>query len=169
MTEALIEPELAHAVVTRGRSADRDEVFARLYERWHPALLAYVRRHFGPRDAEEITQETLARAYELLDLSRETRRQWGWLIVVARNIAADMGRHRKLCDVTETDLVYAQDDPHDVEQPLLDEEGTDPIGCPHFTWQNIIKEEPEVPVCVVDVPESRHGKHMPIDHAEEVA
>lgn len=122
MTEALIEPEVASAGVTRGWSADRDEEFARLYERWHPALLAYVRRHFGPRDAEEITQETLTRAYELLDLSRETRRQWGWLIVVARNIAADMGRHRRLCDVTETDLVYAQDDAHDVEQPVLDEE-----------------------------------------------
>jgi RNA polymerase sigma-70 factor, ECF subfamily len=124
VTEAIYEPDLAPAGVTRALSAARDEAFARFYERWHAALLGYSRRHFGPRDAEEITQEAFARAYELLDLTRESRRQWSWLTVVARNIAADLGRHRRVCDVLrEEEPVYAPAPmAEDLEQPLLDEE-----------------------------------------------
>ena len=124
VTEAVVEPDLAPARVTRALAAGRDEAFARFYERWHAALLGYSRRHFGPRDAEEITQETFARAYELLDLSRESRRQWSWLTVVARNIAADLGRHRRICDVPrEDEPVYASPAAAtELEQPLLDEE-----------------------------------------------
>ena len=123
MTEAVYEPDVAPARVTRGLSAARDEAFSRFYERWHAALLGYARRHFGPRDAEEITQEAFARAYELLDLSRESRRQWSWLTVVARNIAADLGRHRRICDVPrEDESVYAPSVESEIERPLLDEE-----------------------------------------------
>ena len=123
VTEALYEPDLAPAGVTRALSAARDEAFARFYERWHAPLLGYARRRFGPRDAEEITQETFARAYELVDLSRESRGQWSWLTVVARNIAADLGRQRRLCDVPrEDETVYAPALAEDLEQPLLDEE-----------------------------------------------
>ena len=124
MSEAVIEPDLAPARVTRALSAARDEAFARFYERWHAALLGYARRRFGPRDAEEITQETFARAYELVDLSFESRRQWSWLTVVARNIATDLGRQRRLCDVPREDetTVYAAAMTEDLEQPLLDEE-----------------------------------------------
>jgi RNA polymerase sigma-70 factor (ECF subfamily) len=123
VSEAVYEPDLAPARVTRALSAARDEAFARFYERWHAALLGYARRRFGPRDAEEITQETFARAYELVDLSREGRGQWSWLTVVARNIAADLGRQRRLCDVPrEDETVYAAPTTDDLEQPLLDEE-----------------------------------------------
>ena len=123
MTEAVYEPDLAPAGVSRALSAARDEAFARFYERWNATLLGYARRHFGPRDAEEITQETFARAYELLDLSRESRRQWSWLTVVARNIAADLGRRRRICDVPrEEEVVYAPTTTSELEQPLLDEE-----------------------------------------------
>ena len=123
MSEAVIEPDLAPAHVTRALAAARDEAFARFYQRWHGALLGYARRRFGPRDAEEITQETFARAYELVDLSCESRRQWSWLTVVARNIAADLGRQRRLCDVPrEDETVYAAPMAEDLEQPILDEE-----------------------------------------------
>ena len=123
MTEAVVEPDLAPAGVTHALSAARDEAFARFYERWQRPLLGYARRHFGPRDAEEITQEAFTRAYELLDLTRESRRQWSWLTVVARNIAADLHRHRRVCDVSrEEEGVYAAPPAAELEQPLLDEE-----------------------------------------------
>jgi RNA polymerase sigma-70 factor (ECF subfamily) len=97
--------------------------FGAFYERWHAQLLDFVRTTCGARDAEEITQETFARALVNLDLSRDVAGQWRWLRVVARNVAADLGRSRKLCDV-------ASDAPCDVErvaainieQQLLDSE-----------------------------------------------
>jgi RNA polymerase sigma factor (sigma-70 family) len=97
--------------------------FSAFYERWHSQLLDYVKSTCGARDAEEITQETMARALTSLDLSSEHARQWRWLRVVARNVATDLGRSRKLCDV-------ASDAPCDVErvaatnieQQLLDSE-----------------------------------------------
>jgi RNA polymerase sigma-70 factor (ECF subfamily) len=123
VTEAVYEPDLAPASVTPALSAARDEGFARFYERWQPALLGYARRQFGSRDAEEITQETFARAYEVLDLSRESRRQWSWLTVVARNIAADLHRHRRICDVPPgEEPIYAPPAAAALEQPVLDEE-----------------------------------------------
>ena len=109
VTEAFYEPDPVPAGVTTALSAARDEAFACLYERWHASLLGYARRHFGPRDAEEITQETFTRAYELLDLSRESRRQWAWLTVVARNIAADLGRQRRLCDVPRDEQMRSEE------------------------------------------------------------
>jgi RNA polymerase sigma-70 factor, ECF subfamily len=122
VTETLYEPDLAAAGVT-GALPAREEAFARLYECWHASLLGYAHRHFGSRDAEEITQETFARAYEMLDLSRESRRQWAWLTVVARNIAIDLGRHRRICDVPhEEEPVCVATTTTELEQPLLDEE-----------------------------------------------
>jgi len=97
--------------------------FGDFYERWHAQLLDYVRTTCGFRDAEEITQETMARALVNLDLSSDHGRQWRWLRVVARNVATDLGRARRYCDV-------ASDAPCDVErvatinveQQLLDSE-----------------------------------------------
>lgn len=97
--------------------------FGEFYERWHVQLLDYVRTTCGFRDAEEITQETMARALVNLDLSSDHARQWRWLRVVARNVATDLGRARRYCDV-------ASDAPCDVErvatinveQQLLDSE-----------------------------------------------
>lgn len=126
MTEAVLETAYgaqAAPTVPCARSAERDEAFSRFYALWQPRLLGYARRNFGSRDADEITQETFARAYESLDFTRDSRRQWAWLTVVARNIAADLGRHRRLCDVPVEEFALAPAPGGDgVEQPLLDEE-----------------------------------------------
>ena len=122
MTQPLSAQLVPAARCPEGAPATRPD-FGDFYERWHNQLLDYVRTTCGFRDAEEITQETMARALVNLDLSSDHGRQWRWLRVVARNVATDLGRARRYCDV-------ASDAPCDVErvatinveQQLLDSE-----------------------------------------------
>jgi RNA polymerase sigma-70 factor (ECF subfamily) len=102
----------------------RDGEFAVFFRRFHPRLLAYATRVWGERDAEEITQEAFFRAYESVDLSRGWRNQWGWLVVVARNIAGDIARSRRYCEVPaeEGGLADGTQAAQDVEANLLDSE-----------------------------------------------
>jgi RNA polymerase sigma-70 factor, ECF subfamily len=107
------------------RSDGRDAAFAVFFQRFHPRLLAYAARAWGERDAEEITQETFFRAYESVDLTRGWRNQWGWLLVVARNIAGDIARSRRYCEVPEQGEALPAESSaasHDVEADLLDSE-----------------------------------------------
>jgi RNA polymerase sigma factor (sigma-70 family) len=117
-----LSAQLVPAARRPERAVTRDD-FGDFYERWHAQLLDYVKFTCGVRDADEITQETMARALVNLDLSSDHGRQWRWLRVVARNVATDLGRARRYCDV-------ASDAPCDVErvagvnveQQLLDSE-----------------------------------------------
>jgi RNA polymerase sigma-70 factor (ECF subfamily) len=103
--------------------------FASFYERFQPRLLRYARRVWGPRDAEEIAQETLVRAYEAIDLNRDERSLWGWLVVVGRNVAADLARARRLCDVGGETVAHEMTaDPKCVEQTILDSECLSTLG-----------------------------------------
>jgi RNA polymerase sigma factor (sigma-70 family) len=97
--------------------------FGTFYERWHAQLHDFVIRTLGARDADEITQETMARALVGLDLSRDPAGQWRWLRVVARNVATDMARSRRLCDVaSEAPCDVERPASTNVEQQLLDSE-----------------------------------------------
>jgi RNA polymerase sigma-70 factor, ECF subfamily len=122
-----VSQSLSDHMVPAARSSSHAEVgageFGAFYKRWHAQLLDFVKTTCGVRDAEEITQETFARALVNLDLSRDVAGQWRWLRVVARNVAADLGRSRKLCDVAsdascDVERVAAIN----VEQQLLDSE-----------------------------------------------
>ena len=115
--------------------ADADAVartqheFARFYARFQPRLLRYARRVWGVRDAEEIAQETFVRAYESIDLKRDERSQWGWLVVVGRNVAADLARARRVCDVGGESAPHESTiDPKCVEQSVLDSECLSTLG-----------------------------------------
>lgn len=106
------------------RPAEDDE-FTGLYRQYHPQLFRYITHHFGPRDADEITQEAMARALRSLDRARTDAETWAWLIRVARNVAHDLARGRRICDATDDDAVL-MNDPHDdavLPEPavLLDE------------------------------------------------
>lgn len=95
MSTALVEPlpgEPSHCT---------DDDFTDLYRRYHPQLLRYVTAHFGPRDADEIAQEALARALRALDRRRSEAETWAWLVRVARNLACDHARARRLCEATD--------------------------------------------------------------------
>jgi RNA polymerase sigma-70 factor (ECF subfamily) len=127
MTEALLSLEPDERVELPGAadvpSHEQRQAFAEFYASYQPRLLRYARRAWGVRDAEEITQETFARAFESIDLTRNDRSRWAWLVVVARNVAVDCARARRMCDVGPDDL----DPEHassmvEVEQAILDTE-----------------------------------------------
>ena len=102
-----------------------EDEFTGLFRSYHPQLLRYVTHHFGPRDADEITQEALTRALRSLDRGRSDAETWAWLIRVAKNIAHDVARSRRICDSTDDDAVLRCDPPADTALPepavLLDE------------------------------------------------
>ena len=133
MTQALVHLE-SDDYAQYGRpyavpDQDARQAFADFYARFHPRLLRYARRVWGARDAEEIAQETLVRAYEAIDLQRDERSLWGWLVVVGRNVAADMARARRMCDVGAEDGERETTvDPKCVEQSVLDRECLSTLG-----------------------------------------
>lgn len=86
-----------------------DDDFARLYRHYRPQLLRYITHHFGPRDADEITQEALTRALRAMDRNRSEAETWAWLVRVARNVAHDLARARRLCETTDDDTLLASD------------------------------------------------------------
>lgn len=94
-----------------------DDDFSRLYRQYRPQLLRYITHHFGPRDADEITQEALTRALRLMDTDRTEAETWAWLVRVARNVAHDMARARRLCESTDDDTVLANDVVDDAALP----------------------------------------------------
>lgn len=102
-----------------------DDDFSALYREYHPQLIRYVTHHFGPRDADEITQEALTRALRAMERDRSGAETWAWLIRVARNVAHDLARSRRICEATDDDAVLASDLPDDALLPepaaLLDE------------------------------------------------
>lgn len=63
-----------------------------------PELLRWVIAKYGRRDAEDITQETLARALTGLDFTVAHPVKWAWLLRVANNVAVDLYRERRRCD-----------------------------------------------------------------------
>ncbi|MFP4513992.1 MAG: sigma-70 family RNA polymerase sigma factor [Acidimicrobiales bacterium] len=71
-----------------------DEAVRTLHDEHAPALLAWARRRTrDPREAEEIVQETLVRAWrkhDQYDPGRGSER--AWLFGIARNVATDLHR-----------------------------------------------------------------------------
>jgi RNA polymerase sigma-70 factor (ECF subfamily) len=102
-----------------------DDDFSGLYRHYRPQLLRYVTHHFGPRDADEITQESLTRALRAMDRDRSEAETWAWLVRVARNVAHDLARSRRICETTDDDMLLANDVADDAILPepaaLLDE------------------------------------------------
>ncbi|HWL37276.1 MAG TPA: sigma-70 family RNA polymerase sigma factor [Frankiaceae bacterium] len=94
-----------------------DDTFSDLYRQYRPQLFRYITHHFGPRDADEITQETLTRALRAMDRDRTEAETWAWLIRVARNVAHDLARGRRICEATDDDTVLVNDVADDTVLP----------------------------------------------------
>jgi RNA polymerase sigma-70 factor (ECF subfamily) len=102
--------------------------FAELYARYHSRLLGFALDAWGAADADDIAQETMARAlaaYERLDPARDP---WPWLVAIAKNIARDHHRRRRVIafvglDSDEVVTMVATESPHEqvanVEQRRL--------------------------------------------------
>lgn len=76
---------------------DLDAAVRAFHEAHAPALQAWARRHTADhREAEEIVQETMIRAwrkYDQYDVERGSER--AWLFGIARNVAVDQHRRRR--------------------------------------------------------------------------
>ena len=94
-----------------------DDEFSRVYRQYRPQLLRYVTHHFGTRDADEITQEALTRALRSLDHGRTEAETWAWLVRVARNVAHDLARGRRLCETTDDAAMLCDDVAEDAILP----------------------------------------------------
>ena len=80
---------------------DEPERFAQFYGQYHPRVRRYAGACFGYTHADEIAQETMARAYDAfgrLDVSRDP---WPWLAVVARNIGRNLVRQLGRCQLID--------------------------------------------------------------------
>lgn len=108
------------------RGASPGEALVRaLYLEHGRLLVAYTTRLTGDRQlAEDIVQETLLRAWRHADkLTPENGSIRGWLLTVARNIATDKARARKVrpAEVTDdaVDLTDSRDHAEDVANAVV--------------------------------------------------
>ena len=76
----------------KGCPPDWREKFATIYEEHKPRLVRWLNVVFGPRDAEDIAQETLIRLYHRPTVVDDLTDPWPWLSVVARNVGIDVAR-----------------------------------------------------------------------------
>ena len=90
------------ALVAAARTGDR-AAWAELYRRYapvvHGVLLARVRR----ADADDLTHDVFLQAMRRLGDVRDGAMVGGWLIAIARNAAASLGRRRSAATLAEHD------------------------------------------------------------------
>lgn len=91
------------------------EVFTHLYEETHLIVFRYVYGlSGGPRqEAEDLTAETYTRAWKTRqDFHGDGGAALGWLLHIARNLAIDLARRRKVRDVDESVPIEWLSDPN---------------------------------------------------------
>jgi RNA polymerase sigma-70 factor (ECF subfamily) len=90
-------------------------LFARLYEETHLIVFRYVYGLSGgpQQEAEDLTAETYARAWKTRQSFRgDKRAALSWLLHIARNLAIDLSRRRKVRNVDEAAAIEFLEDPH---------------------------------------------------------
>lgn len=81
------------------------DTFARLYEESHLFVFRYVYGLSGGplQEAEDLTAETFARAWKTRqNFNEDEQAAISWLIRIARNLAIDLSRRRKVRDIDES-------------------------------------------------------------------
>ena len=97
-----------HAIPARNDAVSFDYFFRRYHRRVWTLLATYIA---DKNLAEDLTQETLVRAY-LAGLHAEVEgRQWRWLAKVARNLATDVARRKRV----RLELPAGGDEPEGVD------------------------------------------------------
>ncbi len=72
--------------------ATAQELFERFYE---PICLFFLRRGFTSEEAEDLTQETLLRAFQRIDSLRDSSSARSWIFSVAANVHRNQLRLRR--------------------------------------------------------------------------
>lgn len=116
-----------HSAPTRDLAND-EQLFTDAYECHGPELLAYLRRLVGnTSEAEDLFQETFARAWRARDSLRDPRGIRPWLYQIARRLAIDHHRHRgliswKSLEANQT-MAFALHDPQaDLQDELANQD-----------------------------------------------
>ena len=96
----LAQRERIRDLIARARDGDR-EAFGGLYEEYYPQVFFFLLKHTKrPDTAEELAQETFAKALQKLPKTDEqicqSSRFGGWLYQIARNLFLDQARHEQL-------------------------------------------------------------------------
>lgn len=105
MTENTTLQSIRRWLWGEGKSSLQDEdAFTRLYEQTYLTVFRFVYGLSGGshQEAEDLTAETYARAWKQRDDFRGNEKAaLGWLLRIARNLAIDLSRRRKVRDVDE--------------------------------------------------------------------
>lgn len=118
---------MSDAALASALADNLDSAFEWLAHAWSQRLYAFALRMTGqPRDAEELTQETLVRAWRALsDYSPERRRALHlrpWLFQIAANLARNRARAARRAETVSLD-----GDASESAERIADE---DPFGAP---------------------------------------
>lgn len=100
-----VDLERDRALVDRCQAGD-ERAFEDLYLRYRGRLYRYcLRRTKSTAEAEDLVQETFARAWKALPRLDGERRFYPWLSVIANNLCTDLARRSGRCTpVDESDL-----------------------------------------------------------------
>jgi RNA polymerase sigma-70 factor (ECF subfamily) len=86
-----IEPQPEVALIRAAQRGDR-AAFGRLYEQYEPLIHGILIARVAYDDAEDLMQDVFVKAMQQLSALREPAAFCGWLIAIARRVAAD---HRR--------------------------------------------------------------------------
>ena len=90
-----LEQQLTEVALIRAAQNGDRGAFGRLYQQYEPLIHGILLAHVAYDDAEDLMQDVFVRAMQQLPSLREPRAFCGWLITIARRIAADHRRSAK--------------------------------------------------------------------------
>ena len=97
------------ALAKRAASGDAD-AFEELVRRDRPKLLRFLTAYLGNyNDAEDLVQDTFARAYAALDRYDPNQSFTTWIFVIGRRLAANEKRRRARQRARESELAREED------------------------------------------------------------
>jgi len=107
-------------------SISNADVFTRLYEETHLKVFRYIYGLSGgpAQEAEDLTAETYTRAWKTRNhFEGDEHSALGWLLRIARNLAIDLSRRRKIREVDEeVDVKLLLDPKHTPEVDIIERE-----------------------------------------------
>ncbi|HMF78934.1 MAG TPA: sigma-70 family RNA polymerase sigma factor [Bryobacteraceae bacterium] len=91
-----IEPRLREAALVRAAQSGDRAAFGALYEQYGRLVHGVLLAHVSYNDAEDLVQDVFMKALEQLPALREPAAFCGWLITIARRLATDHLRARRI-------------------------------------------------------------------------
>ena len=108
----------------------RQEQFQHLVARVHKRLYNFVRHHIGNcQDAEDVTQETLARAWRHFEQFDPQQPFESWVFRIAKNLLIDESRRKRRRQEISLDTPPAYLEGQESKIPKLSDSSGDPENC----------------------------------------